>query len=92
MNTNSYTGYMQRNSQLVLTKIMEEYWELVAASENNKIYECSDLFVHILIYLNSIGLSLEDISNELNKRRWTLKTLIQYVLMLITKSYLLDYM
>ncbi|CAF4912299.1 unnamed protein product [Rotaria sp. Silwood1] len=78
MNTNSYTGYMQRNSQLVLTKIMEEYWELVAASENNKIYECSDLFVHILIYLNSIGLSLEDISNELNKRRWTLKTLIQY--------------
>ncbi|CAF5026555.1 unnamed protein product [Rotaria sp. Silwood1] len=78
MNTNSYTGYMQRNSQLVLTKIMEEYWELVAASENNKIYECSDLFVHILIYLNSIGLSLEDISNELNKRRWTLKTLIQF--------------
>ncbi|CAF3454012.1 unnamed protein product [Rotaria sp. Silwood2] len=68
---------MQRNPQLALTKIMEEYWELVAASENNKIYECSDLFVHILMYLNRISLSIEDILNELNKRRWTLKTLIQ---------------
>ncbi|CAF4434739.1 unnamed protein product, partial [Adineta steineri] len=49
---------------------MEEFWEVVAGHEDNQISECSDLFVHLIMYLNGMGITIEDISNELNSRRW----------------------
>jgi phosphoribosyl-ATP pyrophosphohydrolase len=75
MTTDSYTGRMQRNPQLALAKVMEEFWEVVASHPDDQISECSDLFVHVVMYLNGIGISIEDIFNELNARRWALKTL-----------------
>ena len=77
MDAESYAGKMQRNPQLALVKVMEEYWEVVAAHQNNQTIECSDLLAHFLMYLNGIGVSLEDILNELNKRRWIPKLLNQ---------------
>jgi phosphoribosyl-ATP pyrophosphohydrolase len=50
MNMDSYSGKMQRNPQLALMKIMEECWEIVADHEDNQISECSDLFVHLIMY------------------------------------------
>jgi phosphoribosyl-ATP pyrophosphohydrolase len=77
MNTDSYTGKMQRNPQLALAKIMEEFWEVISAHQDNQISECSDLFVHLIMYLNGMGISIEDVSNELNTRRWIPRSLIE---------------
>ena len=62
----SYTGRMQRNPHLALAKVMEEFWEVVAGHQDNQVSECSDLFVHLVMYLNGIGVTMEDIFNELN--------------------------
>ncbi|CAF4117487.1 unnamed protein product [Adineta steineri] len=70
IDSDSYSGKIQRNPQLALAKIMEEFWEVVAGHEDNQISECSDLFVHLIMYLNGMGITIEDISNELNSRRW----------------------
>ena len=70
MTTNSYSGIMQQNPGLALSKLMEEFWEIVTAYDDTQINECSDLLVHLLMYMNGKGISIEDILNELNARRW----------------------
>ncbi|CAF1451747.1 unnamed protein product [Adineta ricciae] len=70
MSTDSYTGKIQRNPSLALVKIMEELWEIVACHHDNQIDECSDMIAHLIMYLNGMGISIEDICNELNRRRW----------------------
>ncbi|CAF1468962.1 unnamed protein product [Rotaria sp. Silwood1] len=73
INDNSYTGIMQRNPQLALAKVLEEFWEVMASPQDYQVSECSDLFVHLVMYLNGIGVTMEDIFNELNARRWAPK-------------------
>jgi phosphoribosyl-ATP pyrophosphohydrolase len=68
---------MQRNPQLALAKVMEEFWEVMASDNDHQVSECSDLFIHFVMYLNGIGVTMEDIFNELNARRWTPTTLIE---------------
>jgi phosphoribosyl-ATP pyrophosphohydrolase len=68
---------MQRNPQLALAKVMEEFWEIMASDQDNQVSECSDLFVHLVMYLNGIGVTMEDIFNELNARRWAVKILTE---------------
>ncbi|QKF93872.1 phosphoribosyl-ATP pyrophosphatase [Fadolivirus algeromassiliense] len=70
MTTNSYSGMMQQHPELPLAKLMEEFWEIVTAYGDTQVSECSDLLVHLLMYLNGMGISIEDILNELNARRW----------------------
>jgi phosphoribosyl-ATP pyrophosphohydrolase len=57
----------------ILEKIGEEATEtILAVKENDKdeiIYETSDLLFHLLVMLAATGVSLEDISEELKKRR-----------------------
>ena len=77
INNDSYSGIMQRNPQLALAKIMEEFWEVVASNRDHQVSECSDLFIHLVMYLNGIGVTIEEIFNELNARRWTPKLLIE---------------
>ncbi len=69
-NLNTYSGNMQRHSGLALSKIMEEFWELFCASDKYQVGECSDFLIHFIMYLNSQNISLDDILNELNARRW----------------------
>ncbi|UJR20148.1 hypothetical protein I4U23_023280 [Adineta vaga] len=76
MLTSSYTGKIQQNPSLALVKIMEEFWEIVAANQDNQLVECSDLLVHLIMYLNGIGVSIEDVYNELNRRRWMARCLM----------------
>lgn len=67
---NSYSGNIQNYSGLALAKVMEEFWEVVCATDEYQISECSDFMVHFIMYLNSKNVSLDDVLNELNARRW----------------------
>lgn len=69
-NMNTYSGNMQKHSGLALSKMMEEFWEIVCASDKYQINECSDFLIHFIMYINSKDISLDDILNELNARRW----------------------
>ncbi|MGM0771060.1 MAG: phosphoribosyl-ATP diphosphatase [Halobacteriota archaeon] len=57
----------------ILEKIGEESTEtILAVRDNDKeeiIYETSDLLFHLLVMLAATGVSLEDISEEMKKRR-----------------------
>jgi phosphoribosyl-AMP cyclohydrolase/phosphoribosyl-ATP pyrophosphohydrolase/uncharacterized protein related to proFAR isomerase len=77
INDDSYSGIMQRNPQLALAKVMEEFWEVMASHQDHQISECSDLFIHLVMYLNGIGVTMEEIFNELNARRWAPNLLIE---------------
>ncbi len=85
MGSTSYTGVMQANPGLSLAKLMEEFWEIMCASNNMQTSECSDFVVHMLMYMNGMGISLESIMNELNARRWDPR-LIKFDKPLVDKS------
>ena len=53
------------------TKILEEINELIEAVEKdtNKIHEAADVFYHLVIYLEANDIKIEDIMNELDKRK-----------------------
>jgi phosphoribosyl-ATP pyrophosphohydrolase len=57
----------------ILEKVGEEAIETILAVKGDKkeeiIYETSDLLFHLLVMLAAKGVSLEDISEELGKRR-----------------------
>ncbi|CAF1158403.1 unnamed protein product [Adineta steineri] len=77
MDTDSYTGKIQRNPAIALVKLMEEVWEIVATQSDHQIAECSDLIVHLIMYLNGMRISIEEICNELNRRRWLVRSLTE---------------
>ncbi len=57
----------------ILEKVGEETIETILAVKGDKkeeiIYETADLLFHLLVMLAAKGVSLEDISEELEKRR-----------------------
>ena len=57
----------------ILEKVGEETIETILAVKGNKreemIYESADLLFHLLVMLAAKGISLEEISEELKKRR-----------------------
>lgn len=79
INQDTYSGLMQRHPQLALAKVMEEFWEIMASDNQHQVAECSDMFVHLVMYLNGIGVTMEEIFNELNARRWALKLIPQSI-------------
>ena len=52
-------------------KVKEEIAELVEAVENdsNKIHEAADVLYHLVVYLEANGVKIEDVMEELNKRK-----------------------
>ena len=52
-------------------KILEEINELIEAVENNsnKIHEAADVFYHLTMYLEANDVKIEDIMQELNRRK-----------------------
>ena len=67
----SYTNKLLSDKSLSKEKVLEEINELIEAVENNsnKIHEAADVFYHLIMYLESNDIKIEDIMNELNKRR-----------------------
>ena len=67
----SYTNKLLRNKSLSKEKVLEEINELIEAVENdtNKIHEAADVFYHLIMYLEANDVKIEDVMNELNKRK-----------------------
>ena len=67
----SYTNKLLSNKALSKDKVLEEINELVEAVENNsnQIHEAADVFYHLIIYLEANDVKIEDVMNELNKRK-----------------------
>ena len=67
----SYTNKLLSDKSFSKEKVLEEINELIEAVENNsnKIHEAADVFYHLIMYLESNDVKVEDIMNELNKRK-----------------------
>jgi len=69
----SYVCSLLRNKNRILEKVSEESGELIlAARGGNKdeiVHESADLIFHTLVLMASSGVTPEDVSNELRKRR-----------------------
>ena len=67
----SYTNKLLSDKTLSKSKVLEEIDELIEAVEkdSNKIHEAADVFYHLIIYLESNNIKIEDIMEELNNRK-----------------------
>ncbi|MDI9483026.1 MAG: phosphoribosyl-ATP diphosphatase [Bacillota bacterium] len=70
----SYTNYLfDKGLDKILKKIGEEASEVIIGAKNNNMdetrYEISDLLYHIMVLMVQQGLTWDDISKELEKRR-----------------------
>ena len=67
----SYTNKLLTNKALSKAKVLEEVDELIEAIEEdtNKIHEAADVFYHLLMYLEANDVKIEDVMQELEKRK-----------------------
>ncbi len=67
----SYTNKLLSDKSLSKEKILEEINELIEAVEknSNQIHEAADVFYHLTIYLEANNIRIEDVMDELNKRK-----------------------
>ena len=67
----SYTNKLLNDKNLSKEKVKEEIKELFEAVEKNtnKIYESADVLYHLLVYLEANGIKIEDVVEELKKRK-----------------------
>ena len=68
---NSYTSKLLADKKLSVSKVKEEISELIESVEKNtnKIHEATDVMYHLLVYLEANGINIEDVMEELNKRK-----------------------
>ena len=67
----SYTNKLLKDKNLSKEKVLEEIGELIQSVEenSNKIHEAADVFYHLIINLESNNIKIEDIMDELKKRK-----------------------
>ena len=67
----SYTNKLLSDKKLSAEKVREEIKELLEAVEKNtnKIHETADVLYHLLVYLEANGIKIEDVMDELQKRK-----------------------
>ena len=67
----SYTNKLLEDKSLSKAKVLEEINELIESVEENtnKIHEAADVFYHLIMYLEANEIKIEDIMEELNKRK-----------------------
>ena len=67
----SYTNKLLSDKSLSKEKVLEEINELIEAVENdsNKIHEAADVLYHLIMYLEANEVKIEDVMEELNKRK-----------------------
>ena len=67
----SYTNKLLNDKNLSVSKVKEEVAELIEAVEKNtnKIHESADVLYHLLVYLESNNIKIEDVMKELEKRK-----------------------
>jgi phosphoribosyl-ATP pyrophosphohydrolase len=67
----SYTNKLLTDKSLSKAKVLEEIDELIEAIEenSNKIHEAADVFYHLLMYLEANDMKIEEVMEELEKRK-----------------------
>ena len=67
----SDTNNLLKNNSLCKAKVLEEINELIDAVEKdtNKIHESADVLYHLIVYLEANDIRIEDVMDELKKRR-----------------------
>ena len=67
----SYTNKLLNDKSLSKEKVKEEIKELFEAvkKNTNKIHESADVLYHLLVYLEANGIKIEDVMEELKKRK-----------------------
>ena len=67
----SYTNKLLNDKKLSLDKVKEEISELIESVEQNtnKIHEAADVMYHLFVYLEANDIKIEDIIEELGKRK-----------------------
>ena len=67
----SYTNKLLADKSLSKAKVLEEINELIESVEENtnKIHEAADVFYHLLVYLEANDVKVEDVMQELEKRK-----------------------
>jgi len=67
----SYTNKLLIDKALSKEKVLEEVDELIEAIEEdtNKIHEAADVFYHLLMYLEANDVKIEEVMQELEKRK-----------------------
>ena len=66
----SYTSKLLNDKNLSVSKVKEEIGELIEAVEenSNKIHEATDVVYHLMVYLETNDIKIEDVMEELKKR------------------------
>ena len=66
----SYTNKLLTDKSLSKAKVLEEIDELIEAIEedSNKIHEAADVFYHLVMYLESNNVKIEEVMAELENR------------------------
>ena len=67
----SYTNKLLEDNSLSKAKVLEEINELIEAVEKdtNKIHDSADVLYHLIVYLEANDIKIEDVMDELKKRR-----------------------
>ena len=67
----SYTNKLLANKSLSKEKVLEEINELIEAVDENSniIHEAADVFYHLIVYLEANNVKIEEVMEELNKRK-----------------------
>ena len=67
----SYTNKLLSDKSLSKEKVLEEINELIEAVDknSNKIHEAADVFYHLIMYLEANDVKIEEVMEELNKRK-----------------------
>ena len=67
----SYTYKLLKDKNLSVTKVKEEIGELIEAVEqnSNKVHEAADVIYHLMVYLETNDVKIEDVMSELKKRQ-----------------------
>ena len=67
----SYTNKLLNDKNLSVSKVKEEIGELIEAVEENlnKTHEAADVIYHLMVYLESNDIKIEDVMEELKKRQ-----------------------
>jgi phosphoribosyl-ATP pyrophosphohydrolase len=67
----SYTKKLLENKELAQEKVEEEIKELIEAvnKNDNKIHEAADVLYHLTVYLEANNIKIEDVLDELERRK-----------------------
>ena len=67
----SYTNKLLNDKNLSVFKLKEEIGELIESVEknSNKIHEATDVIYHLMVYLETNDIKIEDVMIELKKRQ-----------------------